>query len=498
MYVIGIDIGTTNTKAVAFTDRGETISEASSTYPVISELPGRHELDPDRLLEAVLQVLKEVLDELEGVRGVSKGEQLAGIAFSCAMHSLILVDEEGKPMTRAVTWADLRSKPFAEKLKAGEAGRMIYHHTGTPIHPMSPLCKLMWFRSEEPELFRRAARFISIKEYIWWRLFGEYEVDYSLASCTGLFDIRTLGWYGPSLEQAGIGPERLSKPVPCMHTARRRRPDFRDLDELPADLPFIIGSADGCLANLGTHVMKPGETALTIGTSGAVRMMAEGPAPDPKERIFNYVLTEKHYVCGGATNNGGNAVQWFVERCTGQSIAADELEKQVVEAFTVEPGCDGLLFLPFLLGERAPFWNANASAVFFGLRPEQDHRHLLRAVLEGVSYSLYQIGVSLEETVGAIGQIYASGGFIHSPEWLQLIADVFGRRVVVTDGADASATGAAMMGLYALGLVQELDAAAALVRTRETYEPNEKRHRIYKERAGAFCVLYERLQDLMQ
>ena len=162
-YIIGIDIGTTNTKAVAFTDEGEVLISAGSSYSAIADSGGRHELVPARMLEAFVSVLKEVLAKTSHRKG------LAGVSFSCAMHSLIAVDKEGTPLTNAITWADLRSQPYAEALKSSEAGKGIYRQTGTPIHPMSPLSKLLWLKDREPAIFQQATKFISIKEYIWWR-----------------------------------------------------------------------------------------------------------------------------------------------------------------------------------------------------------------------------------------------------------------------------------------------------------------------------------------
>jgi gluconokinase len=496
-YIVGIDIGTTNTKAVAFTDKGEVLARSGVAYPAISEQPSYHELEPVRLLEAVVSVLKEVTGLTSGHEG------LAGVCFSAAMHSLIAVDGAGTPLTRAITWADLRSRPYAEALKGSPAGKRIYRQTGTPVHAMSPLCKLLWLKDKEPEIFARAARFISIKEYIWWRLFGKYQVDHSIASATGLYDIYALHWYGESLDLAGITPGHLSMPVPSTHIESALLPEYRDSLGLPAGLPFVIGGSDGCLANLGSLAMQPGETALTIGTSGAVRMTAMAPQFDPKERIFNYILTDKLYVSGGATNNGGGVVQWFVgqfppmqdiQRGAAASAAGGDLTG---EAGIVEPGCEGLVFLPYLRGERAPIWDANARGVFFGIRSEHEHRHFMRAVIEGISFSLYQVGVSLEETIGPIRHIYASGGFIRSKTWLQIIADVFNRRVYVTNVADASAIGAVILGFYALGMIREVGEAAGMIRVQETYEPDEERHRVYMQNFSVYISLYERLKDLM-
>jgi gluconokinase len=522
-YVIGIDIGTTNTKAVAFTEQGEVLASAGASYAVFTDAGGRHELDPGQLLDAVVTALGGVrrqtisregpvgVEGPVGGEGLVGAEGLAGISFSCAFHSLIAVDEAGIPLTRAMTWADLRPSPQARSLKGSEAGKRIYRHTGVPIHAMSPLCKLLWLKENEPALFMRAARFISIKEYIWWRLFGKYQVDHGIASATGLLDTRSLDWYPESLELAGINPGQLSAPVSCMHMESGLLPAARLLLNavpeglpfpeglaFPVGLPFIIGSGDGSLANLGSGAVRSGETALTIGTSGAIRMTVTRPEDDPRERVFNYVIADGYYICGGATNNGGNVLQWYIDKVLGGKDG-DEAgwQRRIEEADTVPPGCEGLLFLPYLQGERAPVWDADAKGVFFGVRSLHDHRYFMRACLEGVSYALYQIGTSLEETVGPIQHIYASGGFTRSTAWLQLMADVFLKRVHITSVADASAIGAGIMGLCALGFIEDLDAAKSLVQVVRTFEPDAGRHAVYMENYKIFTQLYDRLKDLM-
>ena len=491
-YIIGIDIGTTNTKGVAFTDKGEVLATAGESYHALSDPDGRHELDPVRLLEAFISTLKEV------TRKMADRKELIGISLSCAMHSLIAVDKQGLPLTNAITWADLRSQSYAEALKSSEAGRRIYRQTGTPLHPMSPLSKLLWLKDKEPAIYQQAEKFISIKEYIWWQLFGKYQVDHSIASATGLFDIYTFAWYPESLELAGIGERHLSDPVPCTHIESVLTPDYSLTLGLPEGTPFVIGGSDGCLANLGSRALRPGETTLTIGTSGAVRMTTTAPAFDSRERLFNYILTDKLYISGGATNNGGGVVQWYMEQFLGKKGADPKvLSDLVAEADTAPPGCEGLVFLPYLQGERAPIWNADAKGVFFGIRSSHEQRHFMRAVLEGISYSLYQVGASLEETIGPIQHIYASGGFTHSKAWLQLVADVFLKKVYVINQADASAIGAAIMGFYALGVIGDLQASAGMVRIGDAYEPDEQRHLVYQQNFAVFTSLYDRLKDLM-
>lgn len=482
-YVIGIDIGTTYTKAVAFTEGGTVLASAETSYPVFTDADGAHELEPAHLFDAALTVLLQVTEDRK------PDEIAAAVSFSCAMHSLILIGKDGKPLTRAMTWADRRSEAYAAKLKASEAGRRIYRQTGTPIHAMSPLCKLLWLKDKKPELFFQTVRFISIKEYIWWRFLGKYQVDHSLASATGLFDIHRLEWSPEALALAGIKAGALSQPVPTTHREWELIPTWRSIG-LPVECAFVIGASDGCLANLGTGAVRPGTTALTIGTSGAVRMAVSTPEYDPQERLFTYILAPGLYIMGGATNNGGNAVQWYAD------LAGKTPDQLGVDAGQAPPGNEGLVFLPYLLGERAPVWDASACGVFFGVRSIHGQPHFARAVLEGVSYGLRQIGASLEETVGPLERIYASGGFMRNTSWLQLIADIFGKTVHVTAQADASAIGAAMLGWYAVG-VFSLEQAAAMVSVVGTYEPNAALASVYQRNFHTFSELYGRLKDLM-
>jgi gluconokinase len=496
-YVIGIDIGTTNTKAVAFTTGGQVLASEGVGYSVFTDADGCHELDPDQLLEAVRVTLGRVEAAVGGavvVGGggpagevVTEGEAVVGgavaaVCFSCAFHSLLAVDDQGDPLMRAMTWADLRPSAVAQALRGTDVGQRIYLRTGTPIHAMSPLCKLLWLRDNRPAIFSKAARFIGIKEYIWWRLTGKYQVDHSIASATGLFDIRRREWDVEALGVAGVDAGRLSMPVAGTHREGR----------------WIIGAGDGCLANLGSGVVRPGETALTIGTSGAIRMTVSSPEDDPQGRLFNYILSDRLYASGGATNNGGNVLKWFFEKVL--KIAEgdeDEWQRRVAEAAELPPGSEGLVFLPYLQGERAPVWDGGARGVWFGLRSIHDQRHFTRACLEGVSYCLYQIGSSLEETVGPIRHIVASGGFTRSAEWLRMIADIFNKPVHLTGGADASAIGAAIMGFQALGLTDDLEGAKELTHVTSTFLPDAERHAAYRQSYLVFSQLYDRLKDLM-
>ncbi|MBJ6116712.1 gluconokinase [Pontibacter sp. BT310] len=494
--IIGVDIGTTSTKAVAFGIDGKLLFQYAVEYPIYSSQPSYAEQDPEQIFEVVLQTLQVIVEKLR-----LAGYSLTGVSFSSAMHSLIVLDAENNLLTNSITWADTRSKIQAEKLKQSEAGYEIYLHTGTPIHPMSVLPKLVWLREQRPELFARATRFIGIKEYVWYKLFGEFIVDYSVASATGLFNIFDLTWHQPSLQVAGISPQQLSDPVPVTHSNYKLRPVYKTRLNLPDNIPFIVGANDGCLANLGSNAMDDGHITITIGTSGAVRVMAKQPATDKLQRIFSYILTPEHYVLGGAVNNGGVVLQWFrdtfysSETATAKSHNKDPYALLCNEAATVPAGADGLLFLPYLLGERAPVWDASASACFIGIRPGHTRAHFVRALLEGITFNMYSVTKALEQVTGSVSKVFANGGLSRSELWVQMLADVFNKEVCLTETYESSAFGAAIVGLYALGKIEKLEDAAQLVTITKTYTPNTNNHLRYQKSYRVFEDLYPTLKS---
>ncbi|MCX2741750.1 gluconokinase [Pontibacter anaerobius] len=494
--IIGVDIGTTSTKAVVFRLGGEVLFQRMEEYPIISQEPGQAEQEPEQVLQAVLATLGEVADWLQQHKYMPKG-----VCFSSAMHSLILMDADGKPLTRCLIWADSRSHACAEEIKQSTVGHKIYLQTGTPVHPMSPLPKLCWLRQEQPELFKQAAMFIGIKEYVLFRLFGEYKVDYSIASAMGLFNIFEFNWHEDALQVAGVKPEQLPEPVSPTYIFSGLKPADAALLHLPPDTPFVIGASDGCLANLASHAVRPSEAVVTIGTSGAVRMMASQPATDLKERVFSYILNEDHFVLGGAVNNGGVALRWFRDTFyaseTAEAKAKDqdmyELLNDVAES--IQPGAGGLLFLPYLLGERAPIWDGAARACFIGANYNHSRAHFLRAVMEGVIFSVNSVVQALEQTVDPISTIYANGGFSFSELWVQMLADVTGKKVQLTETPEGSAFGAAIMGMYALQLLPSLEQAESMIRVSRTFEPDPQTHQTYAKSYAVFEALYPKLKE---
>lgn len=464
-YFTGLDIGTTSTKAVVFDISGEVLTQKSISYEMFHPKPNWSEQNPDEIYEAFSECLA-FLD---------KRLLLETLSFSSAMHSIMAVDKEGKPLTNLIVWADNRAIEIGNKLKESTQGREIYHRTGTPIHPFSFLCKILWLKENEPEIFEKAHKLIGIKEYIWHKIFGHYEIDESLASATGMMNIQDLCWDTKALELVGINEEKLPKIVPTTYS------------RIKENKKYFIGAADGPLANLGTGAIGKNKLAFTMGTSGAVRICVDEYYTDPQMRTFNYLLTSDQHVIGGATNNGAVVIQWLKEQILQTSISTEEL---IGKAQKMPAGAEKLLFLPYILGERAPVWNANAKGVFFGLSINHTQSHLTRAVMEGLILNLYSVGKVLMEKF-PVDEICASGGFAKSDFWLQLVADIFQKKVVITDNVEGSAWGAVLLALKGLGL----EAKTSEQPTSKIFLPDTTKAELYDQLHQKLERLYIKLQD---
>ncbi len=484
-YLIGVDIGTTHTKAVVITTTGEVLMEEKASYATRQSSPGYQEQDPDDILKAALLVLQAV------IAGLDDSSKISDICFSAAMHSVMAIDAQGNGLTPLFTWADTRSNEYALQLRHTEAGREIYLKTGTPVHPMSPLCKIAWIRDKMPGIFARTHKFISGKEYVFYKLFGKYIIDYSVASATGLFDIGEMQWNHKAMAFAGISETYLSTPVPPGHFETGLKDHYRLRLSLRHDARFMVGSSDGGLAILGSGAVLPGEAALTIGTSGAVRTLTPQPLTDQKGRLFTYLFTDNLYICGGAINNGGIVLKWFAENVLDKTFSSDDAFTWFIKTAFLSPiGSRGLVFLPYIFGERAPVWDAGATGTFSGISNMHRKEDFMRAILEGISFSLYQVTRAIEDTGSPIHTIYASGGFISSNGWLQMIADILDKKIVVSHAADASALGAAFLGLYSSGVIQHLAEVKEMVVNSAVFVPDAGAHQAYIRNFEIFETLY--------
>lgn len=495
-YMIGIDLGTTSTKAVLFDDQNQVVAQANYGYPLYRETTDMAEEDLDEIFVAFTNALGAVVRKAE----LSKGNTIKAVSFSSAMHSLIAFDKDWNPLTRVITWADTRAVNFTEELKASGQGMEIYQKTGTPIHPMAPLSKMLWLKNDKPEVFEKAAHYLGIKEYLFHRLFGANKMDISIASGTGMFNIFELDWDKQALEVTGVKKEQLPETVSPYEYETGMHKELAAVLGLPEDVPFVYGAGDGPLSNLGVDAVQPGVAAITIGTSGAIRVVSDKPVIDPKGRTFTYALDKDHWVVGGPVNNGGDVFRWAkdnlfdAEKSTAALLGQDPYDLMTEIASKIPAGSDGLLFHPYLGGERAPIWDANARGSFFGLNHGHTRANLLRAVLEGITFNVYMVSLALEEVVGSLKSIQATGGFARSPLWRQMFADIFEQPVTVPQAFESGALAAVVVAQKALGQIDDLYEISKYIGKSNTYQPDPENFEAYRELAPIFIRLSRQLQ----
>jgi gluconokinase len=493
---VGIDIGTTGIRAVAYQPDGHHLSAASREYPLHTPHPGWAEQDPDQIIAAMEEVIRGVAAELAG-----RGLKPDGLAFSSVFHSFLAYDQAGRPVTRLMTWADSRSQENVREMKANGLDFLsVYRRVGCPVHPMYPMTKIAWVLKERPDIARQSPRWGSIKDYAFRTLTGRWVMDRSIASGSGLYNLFKREWDKELISVLKISPESLPEVVPTTYSQPLTAAAAGRMG-LPAGLPVVIGAGDGVLVNVGIGAVQPGHMSATIGTSGAVRMLVDSPRTDEKGRTWCYNLSETTWVVGGAINNGGIALRWIrdhfgeTEQRVAEKLGLDAYELLGLYAAKVPPGSDGLILLPFFLGERAPNWNADARGVLFGLTLNHGKKHLIRATMEGVCYRMNSILRALEAVTGPAREIRVSGSFTRSELWLQILADVFNQNVNVPNVNEGAAFGAAVLGFVSAGVLKDIADTASFVTVAKAYSPSPEAAQQYKRLYDIYERVYWNLQQ---
>lgn len=456
--IIGLDIGTTAAKVSAFGIGSTWRHTVVREYPLLHPKPGWEVQDPQVILAAVLDSLGECVRE-------SGAATVVAISVSSAMHGLIGLDIDRKPLTPLLTWADSRAWQEARELRLSDDDHVLHRTSGTPVHSMSPLVKLVWFAHHDPHTASRVGLWVGLKDWVLMALTGTVATELSSASASGLLDLSTRDWNPDALELAGIEEDQLPPVLPTTAALGLTKSVAMRVG-LPTSTPVVLGAGDGPLGNLGTGALTPGVAGLSLGTSGALRMIVDRPVVDPGGRLFCYALTDDAWAIGGAVSNGGVVVRWtgdvfgkdLLRASDGESVDAEMLSL----AASVPAGSDGLMMLPYLLAERAPLWDPDLPGAFLGVRREHTRGHFVRAAVEGVALQLSTILTELDR-IEPVTSIRATGGVFRSPVWRAILAGVLDRPIVVTGGAEGSALGAAALGLYALGRADTLQGALDLL-----------------------------------
>lgn len=440
MAGLALDLGTGSVKAIAATSAGVLLGEVSIPLETLSEKPGQQIQNPFDVLQAAKVAVTQVIEQLD------ETTQVDFLSLSAAMHSIIAVDSGGTPLTPAYLWSDNSSMDILDALREDYMNKNIYEITGAPLHPSYPLSKIKWLKTIHPEWSDVSIRFISIKEWLVFHLSGMFLIDYPMASATGMFDIHRGRWNDDALCMAGITHDALSTPAP-MHTIIPLLPKAAGEWHLPVTSMLVLGGSDGGLAALAGNLSRTDSLSVTAGTSAAVRYLSKSPWRGVEKTLFSYLMAKDQFLIGAPVNNAGLAIQWLktIMPINDQTISA---------AFGLRPGAAGLICLPYVSAERAPVWDASASGIFLGIRLHHETHHFLRALLEGIAFSLLQCASPLMRNY-PIRHLESSGAFSKMNAWNQLLADVFQLPVSTVHDTDASAMGAMKVGFEATAQVSE-------------------------------------------
>ncbi|MGQ9781168.1 MAG: xylulokinase [Nitrososphaeria archaeon] len=477
--LLGVDIGTTAVRALAFTYDGTVVKDSKTEVKVWHPRPSWAEQDPDEIHISTIKAIQETS------RGL--GDRIKAIGFSGQMHGLLCVDKNGVPLTKLIPWVDVRAAEQVKKLESMIGAEELYRRTGCPPLFIYVAPKILWVKENMPHIFSRCHKIITAQDYVIFKLFGDYFTNPSLASGSQLLNINDVKWDKKVLDCVGVDETMLPTPVEG-DTVLDRLPNnvSRSLG-ISEGVPVALGASDGSLSNVGLGAVREGVGAFSLGSSGAVRVVSDHPIWDNKMRFFCYYIASRRWLTGGAINNCGIVLRWFRDNFAENEVTA--AKKQGVDAYMLldeqakqaPAGCEGLMFMPFMSGERFPVRDPYVRGMLFGLSLGHSRAHIIRCIMEGVTFTIRWIQEAIEE-YARIDLLKVSGGGARSQFWRQIVSDISGKKVLKTNIEEASAMGAAMMAGIAVRDFRDMNhAAEEMVRDVEETRPLEENHRLYNK-----------------
>jgi xylulokinase len=491
-YLMGIDVGTSGLKCLLSGLDGRTVAQSLQEYSPETPGGGAAEQDPETWLEAAVRAVRLALAQA-GSPAQAGSARVAAISFSGQMHSAVFLDGQCRPVRPAILWLDTRAAGIVRQLNERFGVTQLAAWTGNPVMAGVTLASLLWVREHEPDNWARIAHVLLAKDYLRWRLTGELHTDHSDASATAMFDPGRRAWAGELLDAVGVPAAWLPSPAASTAVTGTLLPEMAERLGLPAGTPVICGAGDQEAQAVGNAVLAPGLLSATIGTGGQLFTPVDGYRYDPAVRLHTFC----HAVPGlwhwmAATLTAGMSLRWLRDQVLAGRYSYGEIADAAAAA---PPGAEGLIFLPYLAGERSPHLDPSARGVFYGLSLRHTWQHMARAVMEGVVFSLLD-GLELMRTLGGAPQrTYASGGAARHPLWLQLQADIFDLDIVRTESPEAAALGAALLGGVGAGLYPDLPAACrqAVRQSRDVVRPQPEAVALYREIGGCYRALYPTL-----
>src|ERR1022692_1202408 len=494
---LGIDVGTGSSRALLVDARGDVRAGYTAAHEEMRmERPLWAEQRPENWWDAVVEAIRGVLAKA----GVA-GREVKGIGLSGQMHGLVMLDGAGDVIRPSLIWCDQRSQAQVDAINAQLGRENILRYIANPVLTGFTLPKLLWVRDNEPHNYARMRRMLLPTDYVRFRLTGEFATEVSDASGTALFDVVNRRWSFEMIDGLGLDRTTLPKCYESSDVTGKITPRVAELTGLAAGTPVVGGGGDQAASAVGNGIVEPGIVSCTLGTSGVVFAHMDQVAYDPAGRVhtFCHAVRDKWHVMG-VTQGAGLSLQWF----RNQLAPGTEYDALTAEAAQSPAGAQGLFWLPYLMGERTPHLDATARGGWIGLTARHTRADLIRAVIEGVSYSQRDCLDIIEELGVAVASVRASGGGARSPFWRQLLADIFNKKVVTLETQEGSAYGAALLALAGTGEYGSVpEVCRAAIREVDSIAPRPaeaafyaKAHRVYRAIYPALKPVYTQIANL--
>lgn len=495
-YLLGIDIGTSGTKTVLFAPDGTVIASCTEEYPLYQPQNGYAEQNPEDWWQAVVKTVNAVIQR----SGISNGN-IKGIGLSGQMHGLVMLDKKGDVIRPAILWCDSRTGKECEEITDLIGAERLIELTANPALAGFTAGKILWVRKHEPEHYAKCAHILLPKDYIRFRLTGEFATEVSDASGMQLLDVPRRCWSEEVLRKLDISPDLLGKVYESPEVTGTVTKQAAELTGLKEGTIVAGGAGDNAAAAVGTGVVEDGKAFTTIGTSGVVYTHTSSLSIDPKGRVHTFccaVPGQWHVM--GVTQAAGLSLKWFRDQfCTAEKETAQLMGVGPYylidgEAKKVPIGSNKLLYLPYLMGERTPHLNPNARGVFFGLSAIHTKADCIRAVMEGVTFSQRDCMEVIKEMGAQFDEMLACGGGGSSPLWREMLADVYGIPVKTLASKEGPALGVAILAGVAAGIYPDVvSACREIVKSDKTTEPNEEHQVVYEKYYQLYREIYPQL-----
>lgn len=495
-YVIGIDVGTSGTKSVLFDEDLNIIASESESYPLSQPRLGWAEQDPRDWARAAKNTIRGLLEKSASAR-----EDIVAIGLTGQMHGLVMLDEKDEVIRPAIIWADQRTEKECEELTELVGRDRLLEITANPAITGFTASKILWVRNNEPENFKRCKKILLPKDYVRFILSGDYATDVSDASGMQLLDIGKRDWSDELLERLGLSRELLARVYESQEVTGCLSRDMAEELGLSQETLIVAGAGDNAAAAVGTGVVKEGMAFTTIGTSGVVFAPTNRMEIDKQGRVHTFCAAVPNtWHLMGVTQGAGLSLSWARDNIyLGRNQEAEAKSYDLIneDISSVKIGSENLIYLPYLMGERTPHLDPNARGVFFGLSARHTKKNLLRAVMEGISYSLYDCFNILKELGLDVQDMRLTGGGGKSPLWQQMLADIYNCRVSTLKSEEGAALGAGILAGVGAGVFESIEAVCEeYIEEKDTKLADLENHEDYEGFYGIYRELYPRLKDL--